>query len=81
MDTARHIIDECKRIATKTPSLDNYCVYWPRDDEEDRSGLFLDPERPLGFYQDLSSVRPFRPPRPPPGTRPDARVVLMRASC
>ena len=41
----------------RTATLDNYCLFWARDDDEDRPGQFLDPDQPLSHYPDLATVR------------------------
>jgi hypothetical protein len=56
-DTVKQAIEACKRLGKKAPTLDNYCLYWPREDDDERHGVFLEPERTLAHYPELTSVR------------------------
>jgi len=56
-DLVRHVIEQCKAFIVRTPRVDSYCLYWQREDDDDRNAIFLEADRPLSYYPELTPVR------------------------
>ena len=55
-DLVRHVIEQCKTFIVRTPRVDSYCLYWQREDDDERNAIFLEADRPLSYYPELTPV-------------------------